>query len=83
MQTIRPGVTGWAQVHGRNLVSWDERFALDVRYVDECSAWLDLKILARTVGLVLRREGIAAEGHVSMPEFQGPGAAEDASRTLP
>lgn len=70
---VRPGITGLAQVRGRNLVSWDERFELDVWYVDHCSLWQDLKILAQTVMTVLKREGIAADGHASMPEFMGSG----------
>jgi lipopolysaccharide/colanic/teichoic acid biosynthesis glycosyltransferase len=68
---VRPGLTGWAQVHGRNAVDWEERLALDVWYVDHRSFLLDLHILARTVLLVLRREGIAAAGDATMPEFQG------------
>ena len=70
---VRPGLTGHAQVHGRNLVSWDERFRLDVWYVDRCSVWLDLKILFQTIGTVLKREGIAKEGHATMTEFMGSG----------
>ena len=68
---VRPGITGWAQVHGRNAVSWDERFRLDVDYVDRVSFLLDLRIVLRTFGLVLRREGISAGGHATMPPFQG------------
>lgn len=70
---VKPGVTGWAQVNGRNAVSWDERFALDVWYVDHRSMRLDLEILARTLGTVLLRKGVSAEGHVTMPPFTGPG----------
>jgi len=77
---VRPGLTGLAQVAGRNLVSWEQRFALDVEYVDRCSLRLDVGILARTVAIVLRREGIAAEGHASMPEFQGSGASGSSGR---
>lgn len=68
---VRPGMTGWAQVHGRNEITWDEKLALDVWYVDNVSLGLDLKILWRTVGLVLRRKGINAEGHATAPEFEG------------
>jgi len=68
---VRPGVTGWAQVHGRNSVPWDDRFRLDVWYVDHRSIALDLRILLKTVRTVLRREGISAEGHVTMREFTG------------
>jgi lipopolysaccharide/colanic/teichoic acid biosynthesis glycosyltransferase len=71
---IRPGITGWAQIHGRNAVSWEERLALDVRYVDHWSLWLDLKILALTAWKVLRREGIHAPGFATMPRFRGTGA---------
>jgi lipopolysaccharide/colanic/teichoic acid biosynthesis glycosyltransferase len=70
---VRPGITGWAQVHGRNALGWDERLALDVWYVDHRSLALDLRIMARTLGVVLRGEGIAAAGEATMPEFRGPG----------
>jgi len=68
---VRPGLTGLAQVAGRNLVDWDERFALDVRYVEERSLALDLRILGRTVLAVLRREGISGAGEATMAPFQG------------
>jgi lipopolysaccharide/colanic/teichoic acid biosynthesis glycosyltransferase len=68
---MRPGITGWAQVHGRNAISWDERLALDVWYVDNWSLALDARILARTVWTVLGRRGITAAGSDSMPEFRG------------
>ena len=68
---VKPGITGWAQIHGRNNLSWDERFKLDVWYVDNWSLWLDVKILWRTLWVVLRREGISAQGHATMPEFIG------------
>ncbi len=68
---VRPGLTGWAQVQGRNAISWEERFRHDIWYVDHWSLGLDIKILLLTVVKVLRREGIAAEGHASMPEFRG------------
>jgi lipopolysaccharide/colanic/teichoic acid biosynthesis glycosyltransferase len=71
---VRPGITGWAQVHGRNAVGWRERFALDVWYVDHVSAWLDLRILARTVAQVLRGGGVSAEGHATMPRFGEEGS---------
>jgi lipopolysaccharide/colanic/teichoic acid biosynthesis glycosyltransferase len=70
---VRPGITGWAQVHGRNALSWKERLALDVEYVDRCSLGLDLRILARTLVLVVRGEGVSAVGHVTMPRFKGGG----------
>jgi lipopolysaccharide/colanic/teichoic acid biosynthesis glycosyltransferase len=68
---VRPGITGWAQVNGRNAISWEEKFRLDVWYVDHASLWLDGKILFRTIGMVLRREGVNAESGVTMREFMG------------
>lgn len=68
---VRPGVTGWAQVNGRNAVSWEEKFRLDVWYVDNRSVWLDLKILWRTLRGVWARQDISAPGHATMPEFMG------------
>lgn len=67
----RPGLTGWAQVNGRNALTWEEKFKLDVWYVDNQSFWLDLKILFLTVTKVLLREGISAEGKATMPRFSG------------
>lgn len=68
---VLPGITGWAQVNGRNAISWDDKFRLDVWYVDHRSFWLDLKTLALTVSKVLLSEGISAPGDATMPEFQG------------
>lgn len=68
---VRPGITGWAQVNGRNAVGWDERFRLDVWYVDHRSLWLDLRILWMTVRKVLVREGISAQGEATMSKFTG------------
>lgn len=68
---VRPGVTGWAQVNGRNALSWEEKFALDVWYVDNRSLWLDLRILFMTVKKVIGRDGISAQGEVTMPKFRG------------
>lgn len=68
-----PGITGWAQVHGRNLLSWDEKFRLDVWYVDHRSLRLDLKILLLTVRAVLRHDGISAAGNATMEEFRPSG----------
>lgn len=68
---VRPGITGWAQVNGRNAISWDEKFELDVWYVDNHSLWLDFKILYLTVKRVAARDGISADGEVTMPKFQG------------
>ena len=69
----RPGLTGWAQVNGRNALTWDEKFKLDVWYVDNWSLRLDLKIIGMTVLKVLKREGISQEGEATMPEFMGTG----------
>jgi len=66
---VHPGITGWAQVNGRNAISWDEKFKLDVWYVDHQSFWLDMKILFLTVKKVLARDGISAEGEATMPKF--------------
>ncbi|RTY34906.1 sugar transferase [Chlorobium phaeovibrioides] len=68
---VRPGITGWAQVNGRNAVSWDDKFKLDVWYVDNRRLWLDVKILWLTVRKVLVRDGISAPGDVTMPVFKG------------
>lgn len=68
---VRPGITGWAQVNGRNAISWEEKFALDVWYVDNRNIWLDFKIIWMTVRKVLIREGISAEGEVTMSKFTG------------
>jgi sugar transferase EpsL len=68
---VKPGITGWAQVNGRNATSWQERFALDVWYVENWSLALDARILLRTLWTVLAGEGVAHGGHVSMPEFLG------------
>ena len=66
---VRPGITGWSQVNGRNAVDWPTRLKQDVWYVENMSLWLDLKILVLTVIKVFRREGISAEGHATMPSF--------------
>ena len=68
---VRPGITGWAQVNGRNAISWDEKFKLDVWYVDHQSFWLDMKILFLTVKRVFQQHGISADGEVTMPRFTG------------
>lgn len=68
---VRPGITGWAQVNGRNALSWEQKFALDLWYVDNHSVVLDIKILCLTLAKVLKRDGIAAEGEVTMPKFVG------------
>jgi len=75
---VRPGITGWAQVNGRNALSWNEKFALDVEYVDRVGLCLDLRILLRTVVSVVRREGISHHGHVTMQPFRGGHGRDDA-----
>ncbi len=66
---VRSGITGWAQVNGRNAISWEEKFALDVWYVDHLSFWFDLKIMAMTLWRILKREGISEPGQATMQEF--------------
>ncbi len=68
---VRPGLTGWAQVNGRNAISWEEKFKLDVWYVDNQSFFLDLKIIWLTVRKVVKRDGISAEGEATMSKFSG------------
>ena len=68
---VKPGITGWAQVNGRNAISWEEKFRLDVDYVDKQSFWLDSKILWMTFLNVLKRKDISADGHATMGEFKG------------
>lgn len=68
---VKPGITGWAQVNGRNSLSWEEKFKLDVWYVDNWSLWLDFKILFLTLIKVIKREGISAKGCATMPKFTG------------
>lgn len=72
---VRPGITGWAQVNGRNALGWEEKFELDVWYVDNHSLWLDLRILWLTVKKVIVREGISAAGEATMPRFNGSHSA--------
>lgn len=68
---VRPGLTGWAQVNGRNAISWEQKFEYDVWYVDNRSFWLDMKILWMTAIRVLRREGVSQQGHATMERFTG------------
>jgi sugar transferase EpsL len=68
---VKPGITGWAQVNGRNAITWEEKFELDVWYVDHQSLWLDLRIIALTILKVLKREGISHPGQATMAEFMG------------
>ena len=70
---VKPGLTGWAQINGRNAICWEEKFNLDVWYVDHCSFWLDLKIFALTIWKIFKKEGISQPGHVTMKEFKGLG----------
>jgi sugar transferase EpsL len=70
---VKPGITGWAQINGRNDVTWEEKFALDVWYVDHFSFWLDVRILAMTFWKVLRREGISQRGHATAEKFGASG----------
>jgi len=68
---VKPGITGWAQINGRNALNWEDKFKLDVWYVDHWGIWLDFKILWLTLVKVVKREGISADGHATMPEFKG------------
>lgn len=68
---VRPGITGWAQVNGRNAITWEEKFKLDVWYVDNSSLWLDIKIIVMTLWKTLKREGITHPGQATMGEFKG------------
>lgn len=77
---VLPGLTGWAQVNGRNALNWEDRFKLDVWYVDNCSFALDLKIIAMTLGKVVKRSGISAEGHATVSEFMGSGPSVEEKR---
>lgn len=77
---VLPGITGWAQVNGRNAVTWGQKFELDLWYVDHWSLWLDVKILATTCWKVLTREGISRPGHATAPEFIGSAGASDGDR---
>ena len=68
---VKPGITGWAQVNGRNTISWEEKFRLDVEYVETQSFWLDMKIIAMTIKNVIQRKGISSDDHATMEEFMG------------
>jgi len=68
---VKPGITGWAQVNGRNAITWEEKFKLDVWYVDNWSLWLDIKIIGMTIWKILKREGISHPGQATMEEFMG------------
>src|SRR5690606_34986076 len=68
---VKPGITGWAQINGRNALTWEEKFKLDISYIDNCSLWLDLKIIVLTVWKVFRRENISQQGQATVTEFMG------------
>jgi Sugar transferases involved in lipopolysaccharide synthesis len=78
---VLPGITGWAQVNGRNALTWEEKFALDVWYVDHWSFWLDMRIILLTVWKIFKREGISQPGHATMPEFMGSKHQENSDKT--
>jgi sugar transferase EpsL len=77
---VKPGITGWAQANGRNAISWEQKFALDTRYVDHWSLGLDFRILMLTVWRVLTGHGVSQEGHATMPEFMGAGSHQIENR---
>lgn len=68
---VKPGITGWAQINGRNAISWEDKFKLDVWYVDNRTFWLDMKIILRSIWMVIAREGITQQGRATMDEFMG------------
>lgn len=74
---VKPGITGWAQVNGRNSISWEDKFTLDVWYVDNQSLLLDMKILVMTIIKVIKKDGISANDHATMPEFLGANSSND------
>jgi sugar transferase EpsL len=74
---VKPGITGWAQVNGRNAITWEEKFELDVWYVDNWSLWLDIRIICMTIWKILKREGISHPGEATMQEFMGRGKNND------
>ncbi len=78
---VRPGITGWAQINGRNAIGWEEKFALDVWYVNHRTLWLDVKILLSTARKILKHEGISAPGEATMPRFMGSGQKRQGSTT--
>lgn len=79
---VRPGATGWAQINGRNALSWDEKFELDVWYVENRTIWLDIKILFLTVWKVIRRDGISHGEEATMPRFEGSGGYQDTKEVI-
>ncbi len=77
---VRPGITGWAQVNGRNAITWEEKFKLDVWYVDNWSLWLDIKIIFMTIWKIFKREGINQAGQATMEEFMGQAKGDSSMR---
>ncbi len=77
---VLPGITGWAQVNGRNALSWEEKFSLDVWYVDHWSLWLDIKILFKTIIKVIKREGVSQAGSATAEKFMGPDKTQSAEK---
>jgi lipopolysaccharide/colanic/teichoic acid biosynthesis glycosyltransferase len=73
---VKPGITAWAQISGRNAITWEEKFKLDVLYVDNWNIWLDIKIIFMTLIKVVKCYGISAQGHATMPKFMGRGMYE-------
>ena len=68
---VKPGITGWAQINGRNAISWEDKFKLDVWYVDNWTIWLDMKIILKSIWMVIAKEGITQQGRATMDEFMG------------
>jgi sugar transferase EpsL len=79
---VKPGITGWAQVNGRNAITWEQKFEHDVWYVDHASFWLDLKIIAMTIWKILKREGISQRGHATAEEFFPPQYCKDPESSI-
>jgi lipopolysaccharide/colanic/teichoic acid biosynthesis glycosyltransferase len=80
---VRPGITGWAQINGRNMLSWEDKFSLDIWYVDNHTVWLDLKILLLTLAKAIRRDGISAAGEATAPRFTGNAKAVSQTTVQP
>ncbi len=80
---VKPGITGWAQINGRNAISWEQKFDYDVWYVDHWNLWLDVRILCKTIGKVFKREGITQEGAATMEEFMGTAQATSSEQEHP
>lgn len=78
---VKPGITGWAQINGRNAISWEEKFKLDVWYVENQSIWLDIKILFLTLKKVFMRDGISAQGEATMAKFMGSANSNQVSQS--